>query len=36
MFFLEIGQVFLELWEGKETPNLVFGLGIESIWILVT
>ena len=31
MFFIEIGQVFLELWEGKETLNLVFGPGIESI-----
>ena len=30
MFFLEIGQVFLELWEGKETTNLVLGPGIES------
>ena len=30
MFFIEIDRVFLELWEGKETPNLVFGPGIES------
>ena len=29
MLFIEIGQVFVEIWEeGKETPNLVFGLGI--------
>ena len=31
MFFIEIGQVFLEIWEGEETPNLVFGPGIESL-----
>ena len=31
MFLLEIDQVFLELSEGKETPNLVFGPGIESL-----
>ena len=29
MFLIEIGQVFQEFWEGKETPNLVLGPGIE-------
>ena len=36
MFFIEIGQVFVEIWEGKETPNLVFGPGMESLSIRVT
>ena len=33
MIFIEIGRVFLELWEGKETPNLVLQYPTE---ILVT
>ena len=36
MLFIEIGQVFVEIWEGKETPKLVFGPGIYSGGIEVT
>ena len=31
MLFIEIGQVFVEIWEGKETPNLVFGPGKSNV-----
>ena len=29
MIFIELGKVFVKIWEGKETPKLVFWLGIK-------
>ena len=31
MIFIELGKVFVKIWEAKETPNLVFWPGILSI-----